>query len=86
MNIKIKICATIIAMFLLVMSSLYAQVPQVINYQGQITDAGGNPANGTFTLVFAIFSTATGGTALYSETQSVTVSNGVFNVLIGSVN
>ncbi|MGH7597842.1 MAG: tail fiber domain-containing protein, partial [bacterium] len=42
--------------------------------------------NGTFTLVFAIFSTATGGTALYSETQSVTVSNGVFNVLIGSVN
>ncbi len=86
MNIKIKVCATLIAMFLLVMSSLDAQVPQVINYQGQITDAGGNPANGTLTLVFAIFSTASGGSALYSETQSVTVSNGVFNVLIGSVN
>jgi hypothetical protein len=87
MNVKIKICATLIALFLLAMSSLYAQVPQVINYQGQLTDASGNPANGTFTLIFSIFGAATGpGTALYSETQSVTVSNGVFNVLIGSVN
>ncbi len=86
MNSKIKVCATFIALFLLARSSIYAQVPQVINYQGQLTDASGNPANGTFTIVFSIFGAATGGTALYSETQSVTVSNGVFNVLIGSVN
>lgn len=86
MNSKIKVYATFIALFLLARSSIYAQVPQVINYQGQLTDASGNPANGTFTIVFSIFGAATGGTALYSETQSVTVSNGVFNVLIGSVN
>jgi hypothetical protein len=60
-------------------------VPQVINYQGQLTDGSGNPANGTFTMVFAIFDAASDGSALYSETQNVIVGNGVFNVLIGSV-
>jgi len=62
-----------------------SSVPQLINYQGQLTDGSGNPANGSFTMVFAIFGASSGGAALYSETQSVTVSNGVFNVLIGSV-
>jgi len=62
-----------------------SSVPQLINYQGQLTYGSGNPANGTFTMVFAIFGASSGSSALYSETQSVTVGNGVFNVLIGSV-
>ncbi len=69
---------------LLVTAVAQAQVPPVINYQGQLLDASGNPANGNFAMVFAIFDVPTGGTALYTETQNVTVSNGVFNALIGS--
>jgi hypothetical protein len=61
------------------------QVPPVINYQGQLLDTNGNPANGNVTMEFAIFDVSTGGAALYAESQNVTVSNGVFTTLIGSV-
>lgn len=63
--------------------SIFAQAPQLINYQGRLNQ-GANPANGAFSMVFSIYSVANGGTALYTETQSVNVSDGVFNVLIGS--
>jgi hypothetical protein len=86
MNSKRRVWSIPIAAFLLLAVGTHAQVPQLINYQGQLTDANGNPANGNFSIVFAIYSSATGGTALYSETQNVAVSSGVFNVLIGSVN
>ena len=65
---------------------VHAQVPQMINYQGQLTDNNGSPVNGPVTMVFKIFDAATGGLELYSETQSVTVTGGIFNVLIGSTN
>lgn len=63
-----------------------AEVPSLINYQGMLTDASGNPMNATVSIQFRIYGTATGGTALWEETQSVTVLNGLFNVLLGSVN
>ena len=63
-----------------------AQVPREINYQGYLTAAGGTPVNANVNMVFSLYNSPSGGAALYSESQnSVTVSNGVFNVLIGSV-
>jgi hypothetical protein len=60
-------------------------VPQVINYQGYLTDASGNPANDTFPMIFGIYDVPTGGTALWDEEHTtVMVTNGVFNVLLGS--
>jgi len=85
MRVKNLLVAAMVAAFVQTAVPTQAQVPQLINYQGQLTDGSGNPANGTFTMIFRIFEAATGGTALYTETQNVTVSNGVFNVLIGSV-
>jgi hypothetical protein len=64
-------------------SSTFAQAPQLINYQGRLNQ-GGNPADGAFSITFSIYDVATGGTALYAETQNVNVSGGVFNALIGS--
>src|SRR5512145_3473772 len=60
-------------------------VPSVINYQGHLLDQSGNPVNGNVTMVFSIFDAATGDTALYSETQTVAVHDGVFHELIGNV-
>ncbi len=65
---------------------LFAQVPQKINFQGKLNDASGNPFEGTVTMQFNIYSTETGGTALWSETQTVTVTGGIFSVILGSVN
>jgi hypothetical protein len=65
---------------------VFADVPQRINYQGYLTDSGGNPVNGSVNIVFSIYDLDTGGTPLWSETQTVTVSNGSFSVQLGSVN
>ena len=68
-------------------TKLKAQVPQLINYQGVLTDpTTGNPvADNTYSIKFAIYSVATLGTPLWSETQNVPVTNGHFNILLGSV-
>lgn len=39
----------------------------------------------TYSIIFALYDVATGGTALWTETQSVVVINGIFNVILGSV-
>lgn len=63
----------------------HSAVPHQINYQGYLTATGGTPVNATVPMVFNLYNNATGGGALYTEAQSVTVTNGVFSVLIGSV-
>jgi hypothetical protein len=64
---------------------LNAQVPRTLNYQGYLTNPSGAAINNpALSLMFKLYSVASGGTALYSETQSVIVSNGIFNALIGS--
>ncbi len=64
----------------------FASVPAVMSYQGILKDGSGNYLTGTYSMVFRIYSASTGGTALWTETQSsVSVSSGKFNVLLGSV-
>lgn len=63
------------------------QVPELINYQGKLTDAGGTPlageAGGTFRLRFEIFPQAAGGAAVWAEERDVVVIGGIFNVALG---
>jgi len=66
------------------LTSSFAQAPQLLNYQGKLNQAG-VPANGSFPMTFSIYSTATGVASLWIETQTVAVTNGLFNVLLGSV-
>lgn len=76
----------IILLFLGLALELNAQVPQLINYQALLTDASGNSIHGSKSIQFSIYNTATGGTANWSETQTVNVNNGLFNAILGSVN
>jgi hypothetical protein len=60
-------------------------VPLVINYQGQLTDPSGQiVADGTYTMTFSLYDDATAGNLLWTETSVVTVTDGLFNVLLGS--
>lgn len=62
---------------------LFAQAPNLLNYQGKLTE-GGNPVNGTRDITFAIYPTQTGGTALWTEQwASVPVTSGVFSAVLG---
>ncbi len=85
MKKKSAVKAGLVFFLFLAVSWCYAQVPQLMNYQGYLTDGGGSPVNGTRSIDFRIYDASTGGTLLWSETHSVTVVEGVFNVLLGSV-
>jgi trimeric autotransporter adhesin len=64
-----------------------AAVPTTMNYQGRLTDSGGTPLTGTYSIQFTIYADAGGSTSLWSETQlSVSTNDGFFSVLLGSVN
>lgn len=82
--------AKLTSLFLLLAAPLlHAQAtPGLMSYQGRVTDAAGvligntNPANRLVT--FKLYSASSGGTTLYAETQTVTISGGEFSVLIGN--
>jgi len=70
----------------LLAAAVQAQVaPPLINYQGHLLDQNGFPFSGPVSMVFSIFDAATGDTALYTETQTITAVNGLFSAVIGSV-
>jgi phage baseplate assembly protein gpV len=60
-------------------------VPNLIDYQGKITDSSSNPITGTVSIEFAIYEESTGGIALWTETHSsVEAIYGLVHVQMGS--
>jgi microcystin-dependent protein len=61
--------------------------PSLMSYQGFLVDANGNalaPANPqNFSVVFRIYGASSGGTALWTEAQTVTIDKGNFSVVLG---
>lgn len=72
--------------------TLYPKLPQMMNYQGVLTEDDGTPVDGSHDLTFTIYEYRRLGmnpatwNSVYSETQSVQVHDGLFNVVIGEVN
>lgn len=54
-------------------------VGSYIPVQGRLTDASGNPLNGSFSITFRLYATLSGGTALCSDTNTVLVDKGLFS-------
>lgn len=63
-----------------------APVPALINYQGRLTDSSGMPISGSVSMRFSIWDASEFGLELWSENQTVSVNNGIYNVLLGSMN
>ena len=59
----------------------------LVSFQGRLTNPGtGLPvANGSYSVTFRIWEVPAGGSPVWTETQSVSVNGGLFNVLLGSV-
>jgi len=70
--------------FVALAASAMAEVPQLINYQGRLTNPDGDPVpNAPYSIVFTIYDNAS--TAIWQETHaSVATSDGLFNVLLGA--
>ena len=61
-------------------------IPRLLNYQGLLTDTAGGPVrDSTYSVVFSLYTAASGGTPFWNETQNVTTRGGLFSTLLGSV-
>ena len=61
-------------------------IPQMLSYQGKLTDTSGVPVpNNNYNVTFKLYTVPTGGSAFWNETQTVTTKSGLFSVLLGSV-
>jgi hypothetical protein len=80
-------CILTIVYVAILVSSSWAQIPQLVNYQGLLADSTGTPVNGSLSMLFSVYDDSTGGIPVWTETHSsVSVVEGRFNVLLGSVN
>ena len=67
--------------------TVQGQVPRAISFQGVLLDEAGNArADGTYELMLSLYDQESDGGALWSETQTVEVKDGVFSVNLGRVN
>lgn len=82
---KCRLLVSILAgLFLLQFS--FAQAPMTFNYQGFLSDGSGTPLpDGDYNLTFRIYEVESGGSAVWTEAQLVTVQNGVFSAILGKV-
>jgi len=65
---------------------VWGQIPQTMSYQGVLSDASDVPVpDGNYNVTFRLYEVATDGTSIWEEAQLVATTNGLFNVILGSV-
>jgi hypothetical protein len=70
---------------LLASAGLATAVPQLIDYQGKLTDSAGTPIDGATSMVFRIWNHVSAGSVVWAETQAlVIVESGLFHVNLGA--
>jgi len=76
-----------VGIFLIASSSVRADIPKLINFQGILDSAGTPLANRTLNVEFKIYDADVGGNLLWSETTTVTTNaSGIFSRILGSSN
>src|SRR6185312_11802281 len=75
--------AGILLIGLSIASASAAAVPTLLTEQGQLLDASGNPVTGSINVTFTIYDQPTGGTSLWTETQSISLDQGFFSAILG---
>jgi hypothetical protein len=86
MTRRISALASLVLIVLVWVSISSADIPKTINYQGILTDTStGEPLTGSVSMTFRLYETSSGGTEVWSETQSATADeNGVVSAILGS--
>lgn len=80
-----SICSLLVILSVVVPFAANAEGPGTISYQGVLTEGGGSAVtDGDYSLTFRLYDTPSGGSHLWEETKVVTVSKGIFNVILGA--
>ncbi len=62
-----------------------SQIPLTMNYQGVLVDSGGEVVpDGIYSVSFSLYEADEGGSPVWTETQDVDVSKGIFSVVLGA--
>ena len=75
----------VLSILLLSVSIVYATVPERINYQGYLSDKNGNPITTAVTITVRIYTVPSGGTPLWTEQHVVVPDEGIYNIVLGSM-
>lgn len=84
---------TLFGVLFFVLAQLFLAIPtqaavginKQINFQGKVTNPDGtNVADGNYTFVFSIYSVASGGSSVWTDTETLTVDDGIFQYNLGS--
>ena len=91
-NVFVVTVIFLMAVFLWVSNAVFGRDHQVrlnstavsssISYQGYLTDNSGNPLSGSYNMKFELFNTATGGTALWQQSSTVLVEDGLVDLVL----
>ena len=78
---------SVVTFSLMFVCELFAQsIPGTINYQGVLKDGSGViVANGDYDFAFRIYNIESGGSALWTETKLVSITDGIFATQLGSI-
>ncbi|MBI5543447.1 MAG: hypothetical protein HY901_06130, partial [Deltaproteobacteria bacterium] len=74
-----------VALLSLVPGLALGQVPKKIGYQGRLLKADGTPEGGVVKITFSVYSAPTAGTAIWSEEQSLALTDGFYATFLGEV-
>ncbi|MBU2415622.1 hypothetical protein KKH86_00115, partial [Patescibacteria group bacterium] len=88
----LRLSASILALAFLIVSAQFlltqaqAAFNAQINYQGKLTDSNDQAVvDGNYNIIFKLYTVETGGVDVWTETRSVSISNGLFSVMLGEV-
>jgi len=64
--------------------ALQAQIPRTLSYQGIVTDASGSvKPDGTYSFTFKLYDVSSVGMALWTESKTISVKDGLFSTALG---
>jgi hypothetical protein len=83
-NVSVILWVVVVSIVLILTAGIAsaATVTQSIAFQGNLTNAGGTPLTGIYSVTFRLYNIATGGTALATDTHSVTATKGQFTTTL----
>ncbi len=84
---KFRCLGIIVSFAVVAVSASWAQTGSfsTVPFQGVLTTSSGvTVPDGTYQMTFRLYEQATGGSAIWSETQNVNVQYGIFSVVLGS--
>ncbi len=86
-NIMAKLLRLVAVLCVLCFSAVVmAQVPRTISYQGVLAGKSGSPvADGSHTLVLRLYGSRTGKVVLYSKTDTIVTTGGMFSTLLDAI-